>query len=83
MLYLSLASTVLGYMIFYTLVNRGSVSRLAVKLYLVPLVGVIGGVLILGESISFYTIGGGIAILVAVAISTGNMRMNMPLKKPE
>ena len=83
MLYLSLASTVLGYMIFYTLVNRGSVSRLAVQLYLVPLVGVIGGVLILGESISVYTIEGGIAILVAVAISTGNMRMNMTLKKPE
>lgn len=73
MLYLSLASTVIGYMIFYTLVNRGAVSRLAVQLYLIPLVGVIGGVIVLGESITAYTIAGGIAILAAVAIATGSL----------
>ena len=73
MLYLSMASTVLGYMIFYTLVNRGAVSRLAVQLYLIPLVGVIGGVVLLGESISVYTVAGGAAILLAVAIATGNL----------
>lgn len=75
MLYLSVASTVLGYMIFYTLVNRGSVSRLAVQLYLIPLVGVVGGVVLLHESITVFTIAGGIAMLTAVAISTGNINL--------
>ncbi len=81
MLYLSLASTVLGYMIFYTLVNRGAVSRLAVQLYLIPLVGVIGGVLLLGESISVYTVAGGAAILLAVAIATGNLSIKRRSKE--
>lgn len=75
MLYLSLASTVLGYMIFYTLVNRGAVSRLAVQLYLIPLVGVVGGVIVLGESITAFTVAGGIAMLTAVAISTGGLKL--------
>ncbi len=81
MLYLSLASTVLGYMIFYTLVNRGAVSRLAVQLYLIPLVGVIGGVVLLGESISVYTVAGGAAILLAVAIATGNLSIKRRSKE--
>ena len=80
-LYLSLASTVLGYMIFYTLVNRGAVSRLAVQLYLIPLVGVIGGVVLLGESISMFTIAGGAAVLLAVAIATGNLSNKMRGRK--
>ncbi len=83
MLYLSLACTVLGYMIFYTLVNRGSVSRLAIQLYLVPLVGVIGGAIVLKESISIYIIAGGIAILLAVAISTGHLKLKKQQINPK
>ena len=75
MLYLSLASTVIGYMIFYTLVNRGTLSKLAVQLYLIPLVGVVGGVLVLGESITAFTVAGGAAMLTAVAIATGTIRL--------
>ncbi len=75
MLYLSLASTVLGYMIFYTLVNRGALSKLAVQLYLIPLVGVLGGVVVLEESITAFTVAGGAAMLTAVAIATGNIRL--------
>lgn len=69
-LYLSILSTVAGYMLFYTLVNRGAVSRLSVQLYLIPVVGVAGGVLFLGESVTVFTIAGGFMMLVAVAIST-------------
>ena len=68
-------------MIFYTLVNRGAVSRLAVQLYLIPLVGVIGGVVLLGESISVYTVAGGAAILLAVAIATGNLSIKRRSKE--
>ncbi len=70
MLYLSILSTVAGYMLFYTLVNRGTVSRLSIQLYLVPLVGVTGGVILLGEAISWFTVAGGALLLAAVAAST-------------
>ena len=70
MLYLSILSTVIGYTMFYTLVNRGTVSRLSIQLYLIPIVGVAGGVLFLGESVTVFTIAGGAAMLAAVAIIT-------------
>lgn len=70
MLFLSLLSTVVGYMLFYTLVNRGPLARLSIQLYLIPVVGVTGGILILGETLSYFTIVGGGAMLLSVAYAT-------------
>jgi len=69
-LYLVVLSTVVGNLIVYTLIGRQQVSRLGVQLYIVPLVSVAGGALILGETISAYTIVGGAVMLVAVGIAT-------------
>jgi drug/metabolite transporter (DMT)-like permease len=69
-LYLSVISTVLGYMLFYTLASRGAVSRLAIQLYLIPIVSVVGGVLLLGESVTLLTILGGVTMLAAVSLAT-------------
>jgi drug/metabolite transporter (DMT)-like permease len=69
-LYLSIMSTVLGYSMFYTLVNRGAVSRLSIQLYLIPIISVIGGVLLLGQGIGVYTVAGGAILLVAIALAT-------------
>jgi len=69
-LYLSLLSTVFGYLLFYSLVSRGAVSRLSIQLYLVPVVSVIGGALLLGEAVTASVMLGGALMLVAVAIST-------------
>lgn len=74
MLYLSIMSTVVGYMLFYTLVNRGAVSRLSIQLYLIPVVGVAGGALLLAEHIGTFTIAGGAVMLTAVALSTWRPR---------
>ncbi len=68
--YLSVGSTVIGYLIFYALVSSRAVSSLSVQLYLVPLVSVVGGVLILGENISVATILGGAILLGAVYLAT-------------
>jgi drug/metabolite transporter (DMT)-like permease len=73
-LYLSVLSTVLGYLLFFTLVSRGAVSRLSVQLYLIPVVSVIGGALLLGESVTIFTVIGGAMMLAAVAIITGLRR---------
>lgn len=69
-LYLSLLSTVFGYLMFYGLVGRGAVSRLSIQLYLIPIVGVVGGALLLGEAITPAVIVGGAMMIVAVGVST-------------
>lgn len=70
MFFLAFLSTVTGYMLYYTLVNRGPFSSLSVQLYLIPVVGVAGGVILLGESITVFTLAGGFLLLLAVAMAT-------------
>jgi drug/metabolite transporter (DMT)-like permease len=73
-LYLSLLSTVLANLILYTLVSRQQLSSLGVQLYLVPVVSALGGVLILGESLSIAVIAGGALLLAAVGMATSGHR---------
>lgn len=73
-LYLALLSTVVANLILYTLVGRQSVSTLSVQLYLIPLVSVVGGVVLLGETVSVLTLAGGALLLVAVAVATSAKR---------
>jgi drug/metabolite transporter (DMT)-like permease len=68
-LFLGLISNVIGYTLFYTLVGRGTLSSLSVQLYLVPVVSVVGGILILGEQLTLFTVLGGAATLAAVGLS--------------
>ena len=70
LLYLSLLSTVIGYATFYTLVGRGGVLTLMVQLYLAPVVSVIGGVILLRESLAPFTLIGGGVMLIAVWLAT-------------
>ena len=69
-LYLSLLSTVFGYLMFYALVSRGAVTRLSIQLYLIPVVSVMGGALLLSEPVTASVVVGGGMMLAAVAIST-------------
>ncbi len=66
--YLSIVVTVVGYSIFYTLVGRGALSTLSIQLYLMPMVAVVGGILILQERLTVFTVLGGAATLLAVWI---------------
>ena len=75
-LYLSLLSTVFGYMLFYIMIEKGGVAKVSVQLYLIPVVGIVGGVLILSETVSVYTIIGGATMLVAVALTTVKWKVN-------
>lgn len=68
--YLSLLSTVFGYLMFFTLVSRGAVTRLAIQLYLIPVVSIVGGALLLGEAITVSVLVGGAMMLTAIGIST-------------
>lgn len=70
LLYLSLLSTVLANTIYFKLVGLHQVSRLSVQLYLIPLVSAIGGVVLLGETLSVFTVAGGLVLLLAVTLVT-------------
>ena len=69
-IYLAILSTVVANMILYTLIGTRAVSRLSVQLYLVPLVSLAGGILLLGESLTAFTIIGAAFLLGAVALAT-------------
>jgi drug/metabolite transporter (DMT)-like permease len=69
-LFLSLLSTVAGYLMFYALVSRSAVSRLGIQMYLIPVVSVIGGILLLQEGLNVFTIAGGAILLFSVALAT-------------
>ena len=69
-LYLALLSTVLANVILYLLIGNRSVSRLSIQLYIVPLVSLIGGIVLLGESVTILTVLGGILIFTGVALAT-------------
>jgi len=82
LLYLSILSTVMGYSLFYTLVEKGGVSRVMIQLYLAPVFGVIGGMLLLGETASTETVIGGTAMLLAVWIATTRRKAIPESKEP-
>ena len=67
-LYLALLSTVLSNTMYFMLVGIHPVSRLSVQLYLIPLVSVTGGIVLLGESLSAFTVAGGAVLLLAVTL---------------
>ena len=78
-IYLSLLSTVFGYLMFYTLVSRGALTRLAIQLYLIPVISIIGGALLLTEPVTPAVVVGGGLMLVAVGVTTWRGR---PPPKP-
>lgn len=69
-LYLGLLSTVFGYLMFYSLISSGTVARVSIQLYLIPLVSVIGGTALLGDSLTLAVLLGGGLMLGAVALAT-------------
>ena len=71
-LYLSFLSTFAGYLLFYTLVSRGAVSKLSIQLYLIPVIGAVGGVVLLHEPVNINILVGGAILLLSVALATTN-----------
>jgi drug/metabolite transporter (DMT)-like permease len=65
-LYLAVFGTVLGFVFFYEGISRIGASRAIAFALLVPIFGVLGSVLILGESLAATTLAGGIAIVLGL-----------------
>jgi len=69
-IYLALLSTVLANVILYLLIGNRSVSRLSIQLYIVPLVSLVGGIVLLGESLTILTVLGAMLMFTGVALAT-------------
>lgn len=69
-LYLAVVSTVVANVILYTLISSRSVSRLSIQLYLVPVVSLVGGIVLLGEILTVFTVVGAAFLFAGVALAT-------------
>ena len=68
LLFLALGGTAFTTALWYALVQAGDVGRLATFFYLVPVFGLAIAVLAFGEDVSVLTLGGALALLLAVAL---------------
>jgi drug/metabolite transporter (DMT)-like permease len=74
MMTLGILGTGLTYVLYYLLIDMVSSVRASFVSYIIPVVGVILGIIVLGESMSWHTVVGGTIILVGVAIGTGAVK---------
>ena len=66
--YLGLVMTALGYGIWYTLVARHPISRVGPFLLLLPVFSVIGSTIVLGETLTPWSIAGAALVILGLAI---------------
>ncbi|WP_430392376.1 DMT family transporter [Dyella sp. 20L07] len=66
--------TSLAYVLFYRLMARVGAARSMAVLYLIPVFGVLWGLMFLGERITLAMAGGCVVILLGVALTTGLLR---------
>jgi len=67
-LYLGIIMTAVGYGIWYSLLGRLPVNQVGPFLLLLPVVAVVGSVTLLGETLTWWLVGGGVAILSGVGL---------------
>jgi O-acetylserine/cysteine efflux transporter len=67
-IYLGLVMTALGYALWYHLLAKHDVNQVMPFLLLLPVTAVAGGVLFLGETLTAYTLAGGLLAIGGVAI---------------
>ena len=67
-LYLGIIMTAVGYGIWYNLIGRLPVNQVGPFLLLLPVVAVVGSVTLLGETLTWWLVGGGVAILSGVSL---------------
>jgi len=68
MLFQAVGVTVIGYGFWYGMMRRHAVNQVMPLTLLVPIFGVLSGVIFLGEQLTFLTVIGGIATIIGVGI---------------
>ena len=67
-IYLGILMTAVGYGAWYSLVRRHPISKVGPFLLLLPVFSIIGAAVFLGESLTFYTVIGGIIVISGVGL---------------
>ncbi len=75
LLFLAVIGTALAFVLFYALLDRAEPSYVSMSIYMVPIFGVILGVLVLDETLHWYTLVGFGLILLGVAFVNGFIRL--------
>ena len=78
--FLALVMTSLGYAMWYDLLGRHDVTRVIPYLLLVPVTGVLGGVLFLGEAMTSIRFAGGALVVAGVAVMS--LTRGPPRRRP-
>jgi len=79
--YMGVASTFLPFYLYYRLLRTAAATTVSLVGYLVPLVGLIGGVLLLGEHIESGIVIGGALILAGMVITDRAGRSREPTRR--
>ncbi|PWK86666.1 DMT family transporter [Fulvimonas soli] len=80
---LAAACTTLAYVLFYRLLARVGATRSMAVLYLIPVFGVLWGLVFLHEPVTLAMAGGCAVILLGVALTTGLLHPRLPVAAAE
>ena len=83
LLALAILGSVLAYIVYYDLIERVSASYISMVTYLVPIFGVILGIVVLNEKLSWNAYAGCLLILLGVMIVNGLIKVKNPLTNPK
>ena len=81
LVYLTLAGSVLPFLLFYWVLQRASSTKASLVGYLVPIVALVGGIVLLDERLQAGLVVGGLAILAGVVLTDRAERATTTLVK--
>jgi drug/metabolite transporter (DMT)-like permease len=76
--YLTLAGSVLPFLLFYWVLQRASSTKASLVGYFVPLIALLGGIILLDEKLQFGIAAGGLLILVGTVLTDRAERSRAP-----
>lgn len=79
---LGILGTGVAFVVYYRLMETAEPSYVAMVTYVIPVIGVLLGVLVLGESLTWFTVAGFALILLGVMIVNGLLANRLPARRP-
>lgn len=77
-LYLGVFPTAIATILFFHLIDHEGATFVALNNYIIPSLGLLWGVLLLGEAVSLQSLGALVIILAGVGLATGGPRSSVP-----
>ena len=83
-LFLAVLCSVFAFLVYTHGLNRLKASDVAMSIYMTPLAGIVLAVILLGETLTAYTIGGAALILAGMYMTQGELKIERPeIERPE